>query len=129
MKSLTQAKRASVKPLVIGLLTAIGAICTAEAAQAGEFRSTLTEVAVFNDRVHCRCKTTTVDGSETIYFFAVPTADAKLADRLLTIGTTAVVSGRRFIAGFTNGDTSGANFGCKGACRKLTYFGLESGSP
>ena len=126
MKSLTQVKRAPVKRLVIGLLTAIGAIYSAEAAQDAEFRCTLKGVAVYGNHIHCECTTTTPDGSNTIRFFAVSTADAKLADRLLTIGTTALVSGRRFIAGFTNGDVSGNSFGCYAKdCRKLTYFGME----
>lgn len=127
MESLTQVKGGPVKPLVIGLLTAIGAIYSAEAAQAGEFRCTLKDVVVFSNRVHCQCTTTTPDGSSTIRYFAVSTtADAKVADRLLTIGTTTLVSGRRFIAGFTNGDVSGSSFGCNANdCRKLTYFGME----
>jgi hypothetical protein len=41
MESLTKVKRAQSKRLVIGLLTAIGAIYGAEAAQANEFRFTL----------------------------------------------------------------------------------------
>jgi hypothetical protein len=122
---LTQVKKASLKPLVIGLLAAIGAIYAAEGVQAGEHRSTLTEVALLGNRVHCRCASATTDGSETIVFFAVSLADAKNADRMLTVATTALVSGRKFIAGFNDGDTSGANFGCKASCRTLTYFGIE----
>jgi len=95
-------------------------------AGAAEFRCTLRDVVVFGNRVHCQCTTTTPDGSSNIRYFAVPTTDAKLADRLLTIGTTALVSGRRFIAGYTSGDASGNSFGCNSKdCRKLTYFGME----
>lgn len=95
-------------------------------ATAAEFRCTLRDVVVFGNRVHCQCTTTTPDGSANIRYFAVPTTDAKLADRLLTIGTTALVSGRRFIAGYNSGDTSGNSFGCNSNdCRKLTYFGME----
>jgi hypothetical protein len=125
MKLLTQAKTASVKPLVIGLLTAIGALYTAEAAEAGELRSTLKEIAVFGNRVHCLCTTSKKDGSEDVKFLAVSTADAKLADRMLTVATTALISGRKFIGGFNDGDTSGTTFGCAAGCRKLTYFGIE----
>jgi len=93
---------------------------------AEEFRCTLRDVVVFGNRVHCQCTTTTSDGPAKIRYFAVPTTDAKLADRLLTIGTTALVSGRRFIAGYTKGDTSGSSFNCNSNdCRKLTYFGIE----
>lgn len=95
-------------------------------AQAATFRCTLKDVVVYSTRVHCQCKTTTPDGTASIRYFAVSTADAKLADRLITIGTTALVSGRQFIAGFTAGDTSGASFGCGPSdCRKLTSFGVE----
>jgi hypothetical protein len=119
-------KRVLVKSLVIGLLMAIGAIYSTDVAQAGEFRCTLKAVAVYGNRIHCECTTTVPDGSDTIRFFAVPTADAKLADRLLTIGTTALVSGRRFIAGFKDGDVSGNSFDCLAKdCRKLTSFGME----
>lgn len=112
--------------LVAGLLTVIGAVYSAEVAWAAEFRCTLKDVVVYSNRVHCQCTTTTPDGSSNIRYFAVSTADAKLADRLLTIGTTSLVSSRRFIAGFTNGDVSGSSFGCNSNdCRKLTYFGME----
>ena len=81
---------------------------------------------VYSNRVHTQCTTTTLDGSTKIRYFAVPTTDAKLADRLLTIGTTTLVSGRRLIAGYTGGDTSGNSFGCLAKdCRKLVYFGME----
>lgn len=93
---------------------------------AAEFRCTLKDVVVFGNRVHCQCAITTQDGSAKIRYFAVPTADAKLADRLLAIGTTALVSGRRLIAGYTAGDVSGNSFGCgSNDCRKLAYFGME----
>ncbi len=113
--------------LVTGLLIATGGMYGAQVAQAAEFRCALKDVVVFSNRVHCQCTTTTPDGSSNIRYFAVATAaDAKLADRLLTIGTTTLVSGRRFIAGFTNGDVSGSSFGCNSSdCRKLTYFGME----
>jgi hypothetical protein len=44
----------------------------------------------------------------------------------MTIGTTALVSGRRFIADFLSGDTSGAGFGCNANdCRRAAAFGIE----
>jgi len=95
-------------------------------AQAGTSRCTVKDVMVYANRIHVQCTTTTLDGSSNIRYFAVSAADAKLADRLLTIGTTALVSGRRFIGGFTNGDVSGTSFNCSaGDCRKLTSFGIE----
>jgi hypothetical protein len=108
-------------PIVFGIVFVAPGI-----AVAAEFHCTLKDVVVFANRVHCQCAATTSDGSSNIRYFAVPTADAKLADRLLSVGTTALVSGRRFIAGYTNGDVSGNSFGCNANdCRRLTYFGLE----
>ena len=93
---------------------------------AAEYRCTLRDVMVFSNRVHAQCTTTTLDGKTNVRYFAVPTSDAKLADRLLTIGTTTLVSGRRFIAGYTSGDVSGNSFGCLPKdCRTLKYFGIE----
>ena len=106
----------------------LGATLTAGAsrAEAAEFRCTVRDVMVFGNRIHVQCTSTTTDGTAAIRYFAVATTDAKLADRLLTVGTTALVSGRRFVAGFTNGDTSGSAIGCNVSdCRKLTYFGME----
>ena len=98
----------------------------AGAAQAATFRCTLKDVVVFGNRVHCQCTTTTLDGGSNIRYFAVSTADAKAADRLLAVGTTTLVSGRRFIAGYASGDVSGASFGCSANdCRKLNFFGIE----
>jgi hypothetical protein len=125
MKSLTRVTRTPVKPLVIGLLAAIGAIYTAEAAQAGEVRSTIREVAVFPDHVHCWFTAGTKDGANDIYFLSIPTTDSKLVDRVLTVASTALVSGRKFIGGFDAGSTGGVPHCGADSCRKLTYFGIE----
>jgi hypothetical protein len=114
--------------LAVGVcLTAVlSAFAVPRIAAAADARCTLRDVVVYTNRIHCQCTTTTTDGSSVIRYFAVPTTDAKLADRLLTIGTTALVSGRRFIAGYNSGDVSGNAFGCKANdCRKLMYFGME----
>jgi hypothetical protein len=95
-------------------------------AEAATFSCTLKDVVVYSNRIHCQCTTTTPDGSSNIRYFAVSTADAKLADRLMTICTTILISGRRFIAGYTSGDVSGSSFGCGSSdCRKLNSFGIE----
>ncbi|MGM0656646.1 MAG: hypothetical protein ACQETR_15215 [Thermodesulfobacteriota bacterium] len=63
-----------------------------------------------------------------IFFFAVSTANAVWADRFLSVGMTALASGRRFIFHYTAGDTSGSAFGCLALasdCRKATGFGIE----
>jgi hypothetical protein len=98
----------------------------AAAVQAATFNCTLKDVVVFGNRIHCQCTTTTPDGSSNIRYFAVSTADAKLADRVMTVCMTILASGRRFIAGYTSGDTSGSSFGCSASnCRKLNSFGME----
>lgn len=121
-------QRAHRQSLFLPVLLTLAAIVLVGAgvAQAATFRCTLKDVMVYGSRVHCQCTTTTPDGSSNIRYFAVSTADAKLADRLLTIGTTTLVSGRRFVAGYTSGDVSGSSFGCGSSdCRKLTSFGIE----
>lgn len=87
------------------------------------FSCKLRDVTVFNNRIHARCTTATSGG---IYFFAVPTSDATKANRLLTIGTTTLVSGRKFVAIFEPSDTSGVSFGCQADdCRALVGFAIE----
>jgi hypothetical protein len=99
------------------------------AAQAETFRCRLLDVAVYPERIHCQCTTTTPDGTSNIRYFAVSTKDAKTADRLLTVCLTVLVSGRRFIADYTKGDVSGGGpggFNCAANdCRKLKIFGME----
>jgi hypothetical protein len=87
------------------------------------FGCKLKDVTVFNNRIHARCTTATTGG---IYFFAVPTSDAAKANRLLTIGTTVLVSGRKFVAIFEPSDTTGTSFGCQADdCRALLGFAIE----
>ncbi len=69
------------------------------------------DVFVFGNRIHVQCNESTTDGSSSIRYFAVSTSDQALSNRLLTIGTTAIVAGRRFIAYFDAGDVSGNGFG------------------
>ena len=86
---------------------------------------TVREVFVFPGRVHVLCNDSPPTHPQ-IRFFAVSTVDASFANRMLTLGTTAIVSGRRFIVEFSSGDTTGASFGCLvGDCRKAIGFGLE----
>lgn len=81
------------------------------------------DVTVFSNRIHVRCTTATVSG---IYFFAVPTVDSVQANRLLTIGSTTLVAGRKFIATFHPDDTAGAAWGCQtNDCRPLVAFGIQ----
>jgi len=90
------------------------------------FRCTVRDVVVFKNRVHVQCTTTTLDGRDSIRFFAVSTNNATVANRLMTIGTTALVASRWFIATYDSGDTSGDAFDCiHEDCRRLTAFGIE----
>ncbi len=112
--------------ILLSFAPALLLVCGAAQAANVTYRCTLKDVMVFSNRVHCQCKTATTDGTATIRFFAVPTSDVKLADRLLSVGTTALVSNRVFIATYSAGDTSGNNFGCGPTdCRKLVWFGIE----
>jgi hypothetical protein len=110
--------------LAIATVALVGGL--AGIAQADTFRCTVRDVVVWSNRVHVQCTTTTLDGRDSIRFFAVSTNNATVANRLMTIGTTTLVAGRRFIAIFNNGDTSGDAFDCiHEDCRRLTAFGIE----
>lgn len=120
-------KRSGLLPRLL-LCIAPAAFLVSDAANAAPvtFRCILKDVVVFSNRVHCQCKTTSADGSATIRYFAVATSDAVLADRLLSVGTTALVSSRVFIATYNAGDTSGSTWNCGATdCRRLTSFGIE----
>lgn len=100
------------------------AAAIASPAQATEtFSCKVKDVTVFSNRIHVRCTSATASG---IFFFALPTSEATQANRLLTIGSTTLVSGRKFNAIFDPNDTSGTNWGCQSNdCRVLTGFGIE----
>lgn len=108
---------------VASLALVLGAsIGSAHAASAS---CTPADVTVFTSRIHIRCSQGTADGANTIYYFAVPTTDATFANRFMTIATTALVSGRRFVINFTSG-ASGASYGCLASdCRPANWFGIE----
>lgn len=105
-------------------LVLAAALALAPAAQADEsFPCKVKDVTVFSGRIHVRCTTMTAAG---IYFFALPTSNSVQANRLLTIGSTALVSGRKFVAIYDPGDTSGAAWGCQASdCRALLGFAIE----
>lgn len=115
--------RALHRLLRMGLLLP-AALALAPAVQADEYFSCkVKDVTVFSSRIHVRCTTTTAAG---IYFFALPTSNSVQANRLLTIGSTALVSGRKFVAIYDLGDTSGAAWGCQASdCRALIGFAIE----
>ena len=86
-------------------------------------------VAVFTDRVHVWCQSTTAVGGAPalsgIYWFAFPTSpDSAGASRFLSLFQTSAISGRYVWLEVNPTDTSGSSFGCgSGDCRRV--FGAE----
>ena len=89
---------------------------------------TVVEVGVFPDRVHIRCSAPTVPGGD-IVFFAISSADELVADRFVSMGMSALVSGRPMFFTFDT-DYSIHSFsdapGCLAeTCRIPTAFFLQ----
>ena len=87
-------------------------------------------VAVFTDRVHILCTTTTpVAGAPAlnpaILWFAFPTSpDFAAASRFLSLFQTSVITAKPIWVELDPADTSGNSFGCGGSnCRRI--FGVE----
>lgn len=90
---------------------------------ATDYTCTPSHVGVMGNRIHVRCTAATMDGSSSIWYFAVPTSDAAYANRFLTTANTALVSGRNLVVRYTLGDTSGAAWGCLASdCRSIWGF-------
>jgi hypothetical protein len=92
--------------------------------------NTPNHVAVFIDRVHIYCPSTTpVTGGQPaltgIFYFAFPTApDSAAASRFLSVLQSSAIAGRTVWVELDPSDTSGASFGCgSGNCRRI--IGLE----
>lgn len=84
------------------------------------------EVTVWQNRVHVRCTNSANDGGSTISYWAVATTDTERANRFLSAGSTALVSGRTLYFSWTAGDKSGVAFGCLAHdCRTLVSFALR----
>lgn len=98
---------------------------TATALSSEELSATTTEyafvpynVGVFSNRIHVRA--TVFNGS--IGYFAVPTTDARFANRLLSLFLTAKASGKRVAVVYNPSDTSGSAWGCQsGDCRTILW--------
>jgi hypothetical protein len=91
-------------------------------ANAAWFDCTPVEAMSFNSRVHIRCANSTAG----IYYFAMPTSNAELADRFLSTSTTALVSGRTAVILYNPNDTSGATWGCATSdCRRAQAIGIR----
>ncbi len=86
-------------------------------------------VAVFSDRVHIYCPSTTpVSGAPAlsgIFWFAYPTApDSAQASRFMSLLQASAISGRYVWLEVSPTDTSGASFGCGSSnCRR--FFAVE----
>jgi hypothetical protein len=93
-------------------LTFIFGVFTCTLVMAADFTCSPTEVAVFPERIHVKCSTSTTDGSAAIWFWAISTSDAQKANRFLSTASTALVSGRSLRFSFNPGDTAGVSFGC-----------------
>jgi hypothetical protein len=86
-------------------------------------------VAVFTNRVHVWCPSTTPVGGAPaltgIYWFAFPTSpDSAAASRFMSLVQTATIAGRTVWVELDPNDTSGTSFGCGSSdCRRIA--GLE----
>ena len=87
-------------------------------------------VAVFMERVHIFCQTTTpVAGAPAldaaIVWFAVPTApDSAAASRFMSLLQTSVITAKPIWVLVDPSDTSGSSFGCGASnCRRI--YGME----
>jgi hypothetical protein len=86
-------------------------------------------VAVFTNRVHIWCPTTTPVASAPalsgIYWFAFPTSpDSAAASRFMSLMQSAILASRTVWVEANPTDTSGTSFGCAADnCRRI--YGLE----
>ena len=80
------------------------------------------DVTVFAERVHVRCNAATSDG---IVYFAISTANSGHAARILSLLTSAHVSGRSIRISYDTDDKSGEKFGCAVRdCRTIISVGV-----
>jgi hypothetical protein len=125
MKGTNSRARLAKALAVIGLIVAVDLFGSGIAAAATiDISCTPVQVAVFTNapRLHVRCAAS-VGG---INFFALSTANAPLAARVLSILTTAQVAGRTLGIRYDPADTSGTSIGCQANdCRLIVeaWFG------
>lgn len=84
----------------------------ANAAEYGSAPCTVTEVGVFENRIHVRCKDQQSGVFGPIWFFAVSTGNASNAARFLTLFNSALVENRKLTIQYELFDMSGQAFGC-----------------
>lgn len=93
---------------------------------------TTAHVAVFKNRIHIYCPSTTaISGAPAldtlIHWFAFPSSpDSALASRYLSIFETAVISGKNVWLQLDPTDTSGSSYGCLSSdCRQISAAELR----
>jgi len=78
----------------------------------------------FATRVHIRCSNPTTVGADTVYYWAVPTADRAEAARAMSLFITAIVTATPLYIYYDPADTSGPSIGCQTSdCR--VAWGIE----
>lgn len=106
--------------------TAIIGWASSASAAARDYTCTVADVTVFPDRVHVRCDAASSDG---IWFFAISTFDAMAADRLLALGTSALMGNKRMYFRYETDANNVVFFpvpGCGSSnCRVPHWFGLQ----
>ena len=114
------------KRSVASIVAVFGVLAVPAAALGSEFSCKPDEVTVWKNRVHVRCTQSVKDGADAIRYWAVPTSETERANRFLSTGDTALVSGRSLYFNWTAGDKSGASFGCLAKdCRTPNSFALR----
>ncbi|NBD08496.1 MULTISPECIES: hypothetical protein [Corallococcus] len=80
---------------------------------------TPSHVAVLSNRIHVRCTASVAGG---IWYFALSTADAAHANRMLSLLTSALVGGRSMTIDYNPSSTAGTAIGCLSSdCRLINY--------
>lgn len=81
----------------------------------------ISEVGIFDNRIHIRCYTGGEPGG-AITYFAAPTSDTQRAARLLSMMLTADAAGKRLFVAYDTA-ASGAAFSCAVSnCRPIQYL-------
>jgi hypothetical protein len=103
---------ATVPAWLFVLAAAVVSPYKANAAEYGSAPCTVSEVAVFENRIHVRCTNPQSGTFGPISFFAVSTGNSTNAARFLTIFNSALVENRKLTIQYELFDISGQDFGC-----------------
>lgn len=111
--------------LLIGRSTPSTAAPLAEPAGVGWYQcNNPSQVAVFSNRVHVYCASTS-PAISGVYWFAAPASpDANFASRAMSLFQSAVLTTQPLLLYLDPSDTTGSAFGCgSGDCRRV--YGVE----